>query len=160
MTTAACPAVAHVRPSSYPGQRDARADERYNAPGAIGWALSQPDGTIVDLPVEMVAGEWYGGQVLGIREWFEPLVNGPNLFLYLDKPAPGLAQRMGIVDIIGGCLTTLPDGHRAIINPTAVYAYTDSAGAYMLPLPWDKHPIPGAPGRAGSEWPYKKLISP
>lgn len=149
------------KPWPYPTAEEILTSEsfktKYNQPGAIGWALSQPDGTVVDLRVENICGSWYDGQVLGLREWFEPVPNGSNLFLYLDKPIK-LDERyrdMTTIDIIGGKLTTLKDGRRALIKPEAVYVYTDALGRWMLSLPWPKHV-----GDTKDEWPWKLKVAP
>lgn len=135
---------------------------QYGQVGAIGWALSLPDGSVIDLPAEAICGEWYDGRVLGLREWFEPTPNGPRLFLYLDQPIK-LETRfrdMATIDIIGGKLVTLSGGIRALVKPEAVYAYTDSTGQWMFPLPWPK--FVGRSGIAdGSEnWPWKTKVAP
>lgn len=129
--------------------------------GAIGWALSQPDGAVIDLPSEAVCGEWYDGRVIGLREWFEPIPNGPRLFLYLDKPenTNGFRLDMSTIDIIGGTLVTLSDGRRAIMMPKAVYLYTDQKGRVSFPVPWLKNPARGD-NRPVAEWPWKALIAP
>ncbi|MHB9036585.1 MAG: TIGR03790 family protein [Armatimonadota bacterium] len=134
----------------------------YNQVGAIGWALSQPDGSIIDLPAEDICGEWYDGQVFGLRESFEPIVSGPRLFLYLDRPIK-LDTRfrdMGTIDIIGGKLVTLKDGIRAIVKPEAVYVYTDATGQWMFPLPWPKFAGRDAVTNGSDNWPWKLKVAP
>ncbi len=156
------------RPWPYPTAEEILASEsfktRYNQPGAIGWALSQPDGAKVDLRVENICGAWYNGQVLGLREWFEPVIYGSNLFLYLDKPIRlnARARNMTTIDIIGGKLMTLGDGRRAIVMPEAVYAYTDALGRWVPPLPWPKGRVDTKAGARGvvGEWPWKLKVAP
>jgi uncharacterized protein (TIGR03790 family) len=154
------------RPWPYPTAEEILASDsfqrQYSQVGAIGWALSQPDGSVIDLPAEGICGEWYDGRVIGLREWFEPIPNGPRLFLYLDQPIK-LDTRfrdMATIDIVAGKLVTLSGGVRALVKPEAVYAYTDSTGQSMFPLPWPK--FVGRSGIAdGSEnWPWKTKVAP
>lgn len=133
----------------------------YYKEGAIGWALLQPDGTAVDLLGEEVIYEWNNGAILGIKEAFEPNTGSPKLLLVLDKPTSGLCDGMCSIDIIGGTLTTLSNGQRAIIKPKAVYAYTDQKGRYMFTLPWPKWlRDPANPSYLWSFWPWKVQIVP
>ncbi len=135
---------------------------RYGQVGAIGWALSQPDGSVIDLPAEAICGEWYDGRVLGLREWFEPIPNGPRLFLYLDQPIKlDIRFRdMATIDIIGGKLATLSGGVRALVSPEAVYAYTDSTGQWMFPLPWPKFIGRNGITDGSENWPWKLKVAP
>ena len=142
---------------------------QYNQTEAIGWALSQPDGTVLDLQAETVISEYYDCQVLGLKEWFEPLQNNtPKLLLYLEKPVKGLNDKMTAIDIVGATITTLSNGQRALVAPKAVYAYTDQNGQFMLPLPWSKHQQSNTTLRANSlsesssedVWPWKLKITP
>jgi hypothetical protein len=134
----------------------------YNQVGAIGWALSQSDGSVINLPAEAICGEWYDGRVIGLREWFEPIQHGPKLLLYLDDPIrlDSSFKDMTTIDVIGGTLVTLKNGLRAIVKPQAVYAYTDALGQWMLPLPWSKT-LFGSGITAGSDnWPWKTKVVP
>lgn len=135
---------------------------QYNAVGAIGWVLSQPDGAMVDLSSVAISGLWYDGRVLGLREWFEPIPHGPGLFLYLDQSIEldTHLKDMVTVDIVGGKLITLPDGTRAITKPEAVYAYTDAEGRLMLPSPWPKHTGRYSIANNPGEWPWKVKVAP
>lgn len=162
------------KPWPYPTAEEILASDsfkaQYNQEGSIGWALSQPDGTVLDMPVETAISEYYDGQVIGLKEWFEPLLNNtPKLFLYLEKPVVGLSDKMTAIDVVGATITTLSNGQRALVNPRAVYAYTDQNGQFMLPLPWPKHPqFTNNLRRANSlvesssqdEWPWKLKITP
>jgi hypothetical protein len=136
----------------------------YNQIGAIGWALAQPDGTVIDLPAEAICGEWNDGRTLGLREWFEPIQHGPKLLLCLDEPAvfhsPFRDMDMATIDIIGGKLTTLPDGRRAIVKPEAVYAYADNTGQWMFAFPCLKTVGRNGLGPITEDWPWKIKIAP
>ncbi len=143
--------------------------KQYSQVGAIGWALSQPDGSVIDLSAEATSGQWYDGRVFGLREWFEPILNGPRLYLYLDKPVrvDGL-DRDVTIDIAGATLTTLSSGQRALVRPTAVYAYTNQDGRFAPPLPWLKYLQPATGMRDSSlinsslddAWPWKLKVAP
>ena len=122
--------------------------------GAIGWALSQPDSTVVDLPMERVVSVADGGQTLAIKEWFEPATPAPRLVLELGSSVQGLVDASATIDIIGGTLTTLPDGQRALINPEAVYVYLDDSGNIASPIPPFKL-LGNAP-----TWQWKQKIAP
>lgn len=135
--------------------------QRYNEEGAIGWALSQLDGTVVDLPGETVISESSDGIEFGLKESFEPIQNGPNLTLVLNRPYHGLRPWMPTIDIIGGTLFTMPDGRRAIGNPQAVYACTDASGRYYVMMPWDKSYHQANRGDILSDdWPWRVQIAP
>ena len=157
------------RPWPYPTAEEILASEgfkkQYNAVGAIGWVLSQPDGSIIDLSAESICGQWQDGRVFGLREWFEPIPYGSRLFLYLDNPVCGLDRNITI-DIVGATLTTLSNGQRALVRPSAVYAYTNKDGGFAPPLPWFKYWQPTTGLRTGSlvssedVWPWKLKIAP
>ena len=144
--------------------------KHYGQTGAIGWALSQPDGAVIDLLAEAICGESYDGRVLGLREWFEPMAGAPKLLLYLDKPAAAdLSDRdMVTVDVIRATIVTLESGQRVLVRPQAVYAYTDARGRWMFPLPWLKDMRPAIGSRTNSliesssddAWPWKVKIAP
>ncbi|MEN6520905.1 MAG: hypothetical protein ABFD46_07120 [Armatimonadota bacterium] len=123
----------------------------------------------------VAAYEWYDGSVLGLKEAFEPGVGSPKLLLYMNKPVAGLGNRMCSIDIIGGTLATLSNGQRAIVNPQAVYVYTDTKGRYMFALPWFKWIYNSENGLNGvssiedstkslddliNMWPWKVQIAP
>lgn len=154
------------RPWPYPTAEEILASEsfrlQYGQVGAIGWALSQPDGSVIDLPAEAICGEWYDGRVLGLKEWFEPIPYGPRLLLYLDKPIQlDVRERdMATIDIIGGKLVTLSDGIRALVKPEAVYAYTDSTGRWMFPFPWPKFIGRNGITDGSENWPWKLKVAP
>lgn len=124
--------------------------------GAIGWALAKKDGDVVSLPGEHVVQVQDGGQTLAIKEWFEPGVPSPRLVLKLGTAVQGLDTNVPItIDIVGATLTTLPDGKRALINPQAVYLYTDEDGNIAPPIP------PGKEfGSTLATWQWKRLIAP
>ena len=105
----------------------------YNAPGAIGWALSQPNDGIISLPGEEVVSQSDDGLVVGIKEWFAPVSDPPDLVVVLDNPVQPLNG--ATIDIVGGTLTTLAGGQRALVNPQAVYVYVDADGNYLPPPP-------------------------
>jgi len=133
----------------------------YNQVGAIGWALSQPDGAVVDLPGEEVVYVWYDGSVLGLKESFEPIQNAPKLVLVLDKAVKGLDPWMSAIDIVGGTLITLKDGQRAVVKPKAVYVYTDAKGRYLgMPVPPFKGLVESGAVAAWPDWPWKVQIAP
>ncbi|MHB9035085.1 MAG: TIGR03790 family protein [Armatimonadota bacterium] len=134
----------------------------YNQPGNIGWVLSQPDGSVIDLRTEAICGDWYDGRVIGLREWFEPIPNGPSLLLYLDAPIKldGIFKDMATIDIIGGTLVTLSDGRRAIMKSEAVYVYTDSEGRWTPPLPWPKATGMNGVSDGSDNWPWKTKVAP
>ncbi len=93
-------------------------------PGCIGSALTQADGTVVDLAGEIVS-DWDGGASLGHRaSLYEPESGEPRLVLSVSSPIAGLA-RWNQIDIVGGTLATLSSGERAILYPKAVYVWTD-----------------------------------
>ena len=131
-------------------------NEQYNQPGAIGWALSQPDGTVIDLLGEQITGESEDGHIFRLKESFEPFAGNPKLLLVLNTPIAD--HRISTIDIIGGTLTTMPDGRRVIINPSAVYAYTDSTGRYMSAIPIFKWG--SMSDNWNSRWPWKVKIVP
>jgi hypothetical protein len=122
--------------------------------GCIGWALSQPDGTVVDLTGQYVSKRWYNGAAFGLKEPFEPGTGADRLVLFLNTPVGELGKLMSI-DIVGGTLATLSSGQRAILYPKAVYVYTDSKDqpAILLPKWMD---------RDGNidRWPWRKQIYP
>jgi len=133
---------------------------RYNSECAIGWALAQPDGAVVDLPSEMVISESEDGLAFGLKETFEPLQHAPQLTLILNRAAHGLHNRWPTVDIVGGMLTTLSDGRRAIVNAKAVYVDTDASGRYYT-LGWT--PKLGDRGYSADPlrvWPWRAQIAP
>lgn len=127
------------RPWPYPTAEETLASGRfkelYSQFGAIGWAISQPDGSIVDLPGEQVVLASADGKTIGLKEPFEPAQNAPKLLLLLENPVERLRQ-WSTIDIIGGTMTTLPNGQRAIVQPQAVYAYMDAIGRYVAT--WSK----------------------
>ncbi|MDO8587734.1 MAG: hypothetical protein Q7T82_11915, partial [Armatimonadota bacterium] len=152
------------RPWPYPTADEILASdcfqERYNREGAIGWALSQPDGAVVDLPGEMVISESEDGLMFGLKETFEPIQHGPRLTLILNRAVHGLRRMLPTIDIVGGTLTTLSDGRRAIINATAVYAHTDASGRYYIMGPSRK---PGDRGYVDDplrRWPWRVQVAP
>ncbi len=106
----------------------------YNAPGAIGWALSQSDDSIISLMTEGVSSQSTDGCTLGLREWFGLASDPPALVLVLNTPVPGLTGAS--IDIVGATLTTLAGGQRALVNPQAVYAYVNADGSYAPPVPF------------------------
>jgi photosystem II stability/assembly factor-like uncharacterized protein len=134
--------------------------QRYNEPGAIGWALSQPDGTVVDLPGETVISESADGREFGLKESFEPIQHGPKLTLVLNQPYHGLTPWMPTIDIIGGTLFTLPDGRRAVGNAQAVYACTDASGRYYMMMPWRKSYQANRGNGLNVDWPWRVRIAP
>ena len=133
--------------------------ERYNELGAIGWALSQPDGTVVDLPGEIVISESKDGLQFGLKESYEP-ARTPQLTLVLNQPFHGLRPWMPTLDIIGGTLFTLPDGRRAIGNAQEVYADTDASGRYYMMMPWRKSYEANRGNSLSADWPWRVQIAP
>ncbi len=133
----------------------------YNRPGNIGWALSQPDGSVLDLRSEAVCGVSYDGRVIGLREWYEPAPHCPHLLLYLDEPIRLDTARanMATIEVTGGVLVTLDDGRRALARPQAVYVYTDSQGRYLPPTPW-KSRAGLREGATSDDWPWKLKVAP
>ena len=139
-----------------PDPEDVMASAWFNAifysPGSIGWALAQPDGTMVSLIGEFVLSE-VGDALYGIKETFDPIPEAPRIYMALSYAAKeNIVQ--GQVDIVNGIITTLADGRRAIIKPEAVYLYTDYKGRPCGPF-WLKSAIPDA-----SQWPSKRQVYP
>lgn len=151
------------RPWPYPTAEEVLAsvwfNDKYSQPGMLGWALSQPDGSVLDLRGEATCGASDGGRIIGLREWYEPAPCRPNLVLCLDGPIrPDIAiGDMATIDIHGGTLVTLSDGRRALMRPEAVYAYTDSRGRLTMPLPWSKTLGLNV---TDDEWPWKLRVAP
>jgi hypothetical protein len=103
----------------------------------------------------MVYREPFSDGSVGLRESFEPVI-GPKLVLDLGANAQKLDKGMCTVDVIGGTLTTLADGRRAIVRPSAVYAYTIRDGQYAPPLPWSTRlPAGDGLGDIFASWPWK-----
>ncbi len=123
--------------------------------GNIGWALSQQDGSVVNLPCEDVVEILDGGQTLAIKEWFEPGTPAPRLVLSLGTSVAASVDTMATIDIMGAALTTLPDGSRALINPQAVYVYLDEDGDIACPMP----PFIKCTDSAWT-WPWRARIAP
>ncbi len=123
----------------YPGPTDAEIiaspdfQTAWNAPGAIGWALTQPDDSLVTLPGEGVQSVSSDGCTIALREWFAFSSDPPALVLVLNNPVPELTG--ATIDIVGATLTTLAGGQRALVNPQAVYAYVNDDGSYPPPMP-------------------------
>ena len=122
--------------------------------GAIGWALSQQDGTVLDLPGEHVVEILDGGQTLALKEWFEPGTPAPRLVLKMGASVQASVNTSATIDIIGATLTTLPDGRRALINPQAVYVYLDESGNIASPMP------PFKQMDTPPDWAWKQQIAP
>ena len=112
-------------------------------PGTIGHAMTLPDGSHVYIDavlVDKIRAKVSPGYLV-VHECFAP---GDRLIV-LTRPAPEL--RLGETVDVEGTITTLPNGHRAIINPT-VYGYLDAQGRLLLhgPLKGFNSPI---------AWPWK-----
>lgn len=135
-------------------QEDASVDAESLAassePGTVGWALTQPDGTVIDLLDEHIKPSSIDGLRFQLREW-----SSQNAELTLVTSSPVVGVNDASVDIIGATLTTLPDGTRALIDPQHVYVYTNETGDPIPPLPWMK------PGSEDSlPWPWKRPLFP
>ena len=87
----------------------------YDAPGAIGWALSQPDGTLISLLGEGIESQSEDGCILGIREWFGLPFYPPPLFVVLNNGAQPMVG--ATIDIENATLVTLANGQRALDEP-------------------------------------------
>ena len=120
--------------------------------GSIGWALSCPDGSVVDLVGEMVVTESEDGLAFGIKELFEPMPHEPRLVLCLDEPAQTSDLHQATIDISGATLVTLSDGRRALVRLRSVDVYTDADGTYTLPTLSVK--------TAPDLWPYRTRVAP
>jgi hypothetical protein len=96
--------------------------------------LSQPDGSVISLPGEGIASESTDGLTLGLKEWFDPSTGPSPLVLVLPQSVAELTW--ATADIIGGTLTTLAGGQRALVNPQAVYVYVNPDGSYAYPMPF------------------------
>lgn len=119
-------------------------------PGSVGWALRQPDGTVVSLTGQLVLLR--DGDLYGIKETCDPIPNAPRLYLKLGyQPATEIVQAQ--IDIVNGMITTLGDGKRAIVKPEAVYLYANQKGRPYATL-WLKSTTPEAP------WPWVKQVYP
>ncbi|HET6452942.1 MAG TPA: Ig-like domain-containing protein, partial [Armatimonadota bacterium] len=138
-----------------PTAEEVMASDWFNAifysPGSVGWALAQPDGTVVSLIGELVlSGD---GTLYGIKETCDPIPEAPRLYLGLGyEPRKEIIRAQ--IDIVNGVITTLQDGKRAIVNPEAVYVYTDTKDRPCGPF-WLKSAIPDA-----SQWPSKRQVYP
>lgn len=123
-----------------------------NRPQCIGWALSQPDGAVVDLSGEVVTNELYGGRSVGLHEPYEPMFDAPRLILCLANPDLDIAL-WNQIDVVGGTLATLSGGQRAVLYPKAVYLRTDQKGKPTLMMPkW--FASDGQP----EDWPWRRLV--
>ena len=123
-----------------------------NRPNSIGCALSQPDGTVVDLIGEQIATSWHDGQALGLKEFYEPEHPDSRLVLYLPQGLTELTAYKQI-DIVGGTLATLSNGQRAILYPQAVYLWTDMKDMPVLLMP-KTYDESGQP----EQWQWRKLV--
>ncbi len=102
----------------------------------IASALAQPDGSIVNLQGESIVLTADKGRTLALRARSEsgPLI--PRLLLQL--PAASILEPWNRIDVIGGRISTLPNGQRLISNPTAVYRWTSSDDRPMQQAPQPK----------------------
>lgn len=160
------PGGGSFRPWPYPTAEEILESEsfqtQYNELGNIGWVLSQPDNSVLDLRTVAICGDWYDGQALGLREWYEPIPDGANLLLYLDAPIKleGVFKNIATIDVIGGTLVTLSDGRKALMKPKAVYVYTDSEGRWTPPVPWLKTMSTNGVTDSSEDWPWKTKVAP
>ncbi len=106
----------------------------WNAQGNLGWALAQPDSTVISLAGEGVQSVSTDGCTIALREWFGFASDPPALVLALNSP---VTRNLGAatIDIVGATLTTLSGEQRALISPQAVYVYVSDDGTYALPVP-------------------------